>query len=114
MTSAGELRGALSRLATVTVRIRHATGRLAEGGAATFGAWASHKAVVRRPTEADRSLVDDLHTIKWITLIPSKTLTVTVDDEIELPSEGARPIVTVESVRAPLIDEQVAVRVVTS
>ena len=108
------IRKAVRRLATATVRVRRSVGRTA-GAEHIYGNWVEWAAKVRRPTAAERQADDDLHGIRWIATIPSDYLSVSTDDQIELPAPaGARPIVRVESIRAPLSDHQIAVRVLTS
>lgn len=94
VSAATAFSAALAGLCTQTITLRTVTrgGAYAEETAATT---ANHSAYVQRVNAADRDLERDGRVIEWRVYIPSTTLTVTLDDEVEL-SGTARRILEVD------------------
>lgn len=123
MTAATEMRKAVARLATSTVRIRTATGQTAGTGdpQPTYSTWTTYAAQIKRPTTAERAAMAEQANVDWIVTIPDASVTLTTSHDprglqaqVELLGSLTRPVVTWESVRAPESDEQLALRIMVS
>ena len=112
--TAAEMRKMLARLANTPVQVRTLTARTA-GGPDTHSDPVSYQAQIRRATKVQRDNVGVDADVAWLVTIPHATATVatTADPNgtaatVELPDGQVRPVVAVDSRRAPESDDQLA------
>jgi hypothetical protein len=96
MASATAFLSALSGLCTQTVGVRAKAGTNNYGEPTYAGSATSYSAYVQRVNKSSVDVGRDEVIAQWVAYIPSSTLTVGLDDEIEYPSNVIRPVVGVD------------------
>ena len=96
MPAATAFLSALSGLCNQTVKVRPPTGRNNYGEATYTGTATAYKAYVQRLNRASSDVEKDDIVAEWVAYIPSATLTVGIDDEVEYPTGVIRPVVEVD------------------
>lgn len=96
MTAATAFLSALSGLCTQTVGVRTKAGTNNYGEPTYSGFATTYSAYVQRVNRSSADLERDDAVAEWVAYIPSSTLTVGLDDEVEYPSSVIRPVVEVD------------------
>lgn len=96
MSTATAFLSALSDLCTQSVGVRAKAGFNNYGEATYSGSATTYSAYVQRVNRSSNGSERDDSTAEWIAYIPSSTLTVGIDDEVEYPSSVIRPVVKVD------------------
>lgn len=96
MASSTAFLSALSDLCTQTVGVRAKASRNNYGEPVYSGSATSYSAHVQRVNKSSADVGRDDAVAEWVAYIPSSTLTVGLDDEIEYPSSVIRPVVEVD------------------
>lgn len=87
---------AFSGLCNQTVGVRAKSSRNNYGEPVYSGSATSYSAYVQRVNKSNSDLERDGVVAEWVAYIPSSTLTVGLDDEIEYPTAVIRPVVKVD------------------
>jgi hypothetical protein len=96
MAAATAFLSALSGLCTQTVGVRAKSGFNNYGEATYSGAATTYSAYVQRVNKSSADVERDDAVAEWVAYIPSATLTVGIDDEVEYPTSVIRPVVEVD------------------
>ena len=94
--SATAFLSALSDLCTQTVKVRAKNARNNYGEATYTGTATSYTAYVQRLNRSSADVEKDDVIAEWVAYIPSSTLAVGIDDEVEYPTGVIRPVVEVD------------------
>ena len=94
--SATAFLSALSDLCTQTVKVRALNSRNNYGEATYTGTATSYSAYVQRLNRSSADVEKDDVIAEWVAYIPSATLAVGSDDEVEYPTGVIRPVVEVD------------------
>ena len=86
----------LSDLCTQTVGIRAQASRNNYGEPTYAGSATTYSAYVQRVNSSSADLERDDSVAEWVAYIPSATLSVGIDDEVEYPTSVIRPVVKVD------------------
>lgn len=96
MASTTAFLSALSDLCTQTVGVRAKSSRNNYGEPVYAGSATSYSAYVQRVNKSSSDLERDDAVAEWVAYIPSSTLSVGIDDEVEYPTSVIRPVVEVD------------------
>lgn len=96
MSSATAFLTALSGLCTQSVGVRAKASLDNYGEAIYSGSATTYPAYVQRVDKSSRDTARDERVVEWVAYIPSSTLTVGLDDEVEYPTSIIRPVVEVD------------------
>ncbi|MGA1036647.1 MAG: hypothetical protein ACO3VQ_02430 [Ilumatobacteraceae bacterium] len=96
MATATAFLSALSGLCTQTVGVRAKSSRNNYGEPVYSGSATSYSAYVQRVNSSNADVERDDSVAEWVAYIPSSTLTISIDDEVEYPSSVIRPVVKVD------------------
>ena len=96
MPAATAFLSALSDLCTQTIGVRAQSGRNNYGEATYAGAATTYSAYVQRANTASKDVERDDVVAEWVAYVPSSTLTVGLDDEVEYPTGVIRPVAEVD------------------
>ena len=87
---------AFSGLCNQTVGVRAKSSRNNYGEPVYAGSATTYSAYVQRVNKASSDLEQDEAVAEWIAYIPSATLSIGLDDEVEYPTSVIRPVVKVD------------------
>ena len=96
MAAATSFLTALSGLCRQTIGVRVQAGRNNYGEPTYSGSATTYSAYVQRLNRSSADLERDDAVAEWVAYIPSSTLTVSIDDEVEYPTSVIRPVVEVD------------------
>lgn len=96
MATATAFLSALSGLCTQTVGVRAKSSRNNYGEPVYAGSATSYSAYVQRVNTSSADVERDDSVAEWVAYIPSATLTIGIDDEVEYPASVIRPVVKVD------------------
>lgn len=96
MASATAFLSSLKGLCTQIVGVRAKSSRNNYGEPVYVGSATTYSAYVQRANVSNADVERDDAVAEWVAYIPSSTLAVGIDDEVEYPTSVIRPVVKVD------------------